>query len=134
MTAQAAMPSPKSSRAIGIRSTIGAMVVLLLAACASVPNPTAEMATARAAVESAQRADANTAAPTEMSRAQQLLTEAEKAQSAEEYARARRAAEAAKSNAELAEAKTQLEKARQAKAEIDQTLNAMRTDAARTPR
>ena len=127
------VPGRRWTRRAGVGSVLGAIALVVLAGCASAPNPTAEMATARAAVEAARRADAGIAAPTEMSRAQALLTEAEKAQSAEDFERAKRAAEAAQSHAELAEAKTQLEKARQAKVEIDQTLNALRKDATRAP-
>ena len=66
-----------------------------LVACASVPNPTTEMATARAAVDSARRAGAGELAPAEMGSAQTLLTRAERAQAAEEYQTAKRAAEQA---------------------------------------
>lgn len=112
---------------------IGA-ALLGLAACASIPNPTAEMATARASVEDARRAGAGQLAPTEMGQAQDLLTAAERAQAAEQYVTARRAAEQANATADLAEEKARLAKAGQAKAEIDAALDALRGDAARTPR
>jgi hypothetical protein len=105
--------------------------VLGLGACASVPNPNSEMATARAAVADARLAGASEAAPVQMGEAQELLTRAERAQAAEEYATARRAAEQARVMAELAEEKTRLAKANQAKAELDAALKALRSDAAR---
>jgi len=104
-----------------------------LSACASVPNPAGEMATARAAVENARRAGAGQLAPSEMGEAQDRLTVAERAQAAEEFRPARRAAEQARVAAELAEERTRLAKARQAKLEIDNTLKALRGEAAAQP-
>ncbi|MGE0314918.1 MAG: DUF4398 domain-containing protein [Lautropia sp.] len=125
-----------SAPAVGRRPTRWLAVTvgsLALAACASAPNPTSEMATARAAVDSAQRADAGGAAPAEMAEARRLLTVAEKAQSAEDYVDARRAAEKARATAELAEEKARLAKANEAKAEIDGALQALRNEAATRP-
>ena len=99
-----------------------------LVACASVPNPTSEMATARAAVDSARRAGAGELAPTEMGNAQTSLTRAERAQAAEEYQTARRAAEQAQATAQLAEERARLARTNQAKSELDSTLKALRSD------
>lgn len=113
--------------ALAAASTLG------LAACASVPNPAGEMATARAAVENARRAGAGQLAPSELGEAQERLTVAERAQAAEDFAPARRAAEQARVAAELAEERTRLAKARQAKLELDNTLKALRGEAAAQP-
>jgi len=107
--------------------------VLALSACASTPNPTGEMATARAAVENARRAGAGQLAVSELGEAQDRLTAAERAHAAGEYATARRAAEQARVSAELADEKTRLAKATQSKAELDDALKALRAEAAARP-
>lgn len=108
--------------------------LLVLGACASVPDPAAEMATARAAVDNARRAGAGQLAPVEMNEAQDRLIMAERAQASEERATARRAAEQARVTAELAEEKVRLAKANQAKMELDNTLKALRGEASRPNR
>jgi hypothetical protein len=113
--------------ALSIAGTLG------LAACASVPKPAGEMATARAAVENARRAGAGQLAPSELGEALERLTMAERAEAGEDFAAARRAAEQARVAAELAEERTRLAKARQAKLEIDNTLKALRGEAAAQP-
>lgn len=117
----------------GALLTFAVAGVLGLSACASVPNPTGEMATARAAVDNARRAGAGQLAPSEMGEAQDLLTAAERAHAGKEYEAARRAAEQARATAELAEEKTRLAKANQAKIELDNTLKALRGEAATRP-
>jgi len=113
--------------------TLATSGLLVLTACASVPNPTGEMATARAAVENARRAGAGQLAVTELGEAQDRLTVAERAHATEDYATARRAAEQARVSAELAEEKTRLAKANQSKAELDDALRALRGEAAARP-
>jgi hypothetical protein len=117
-------------RTLLIMATTG---MLVLTACASVPNPAGEMATARAAVENARRAGAGQLAASELSEAQDRLTVAERAHATEDYATARRAAEQARISAELAEEKTRLAKANQSKAELDDALRALRGEAAARP-
>ena len=70
--------------------------LLALGGCASTPNPTGEMATARAAVDNARRAGAGQLAEAEMAEAQDRITFAERAHAAKEYESARRAAEQAR--------------------------------------
>lgn len=111
-----------------------AVAGMTLAACASIPNPTAEMATARSALDNARRAGAGQYAPGELNEAQAQMTAAERAQAGENYLLARRAAEQARAQAELAEEKVRLGKAEQSKAELDQTLRALRNEAAQPPR
>lgn len=130
------MSAPSPLAATPLKRTLMALTaagVLGLAACASVPEPTGEMATARAAVENARRAGAGQLAASEMGEAQDLLTVAERAHSAEEFAAARRAAEQARVAAELAEEKTRLAKANQAMQELDDALKALRGEAAAKP-
>jgi len=117
-------------RTLAAIATVG---LLGLSACASVPNPTGEMATARAAVDNARRAGAGQLAEAEMAEAQERITFAERAHSAKDYAAARRAAEQARAAAELAEEKARLAKANQAKAELDNTLKALRGTATTRP-
>jgi hypothetical protein len=107
--------------------------LLGVAACASVPNPTGEMATARAAVDNARRAGAGQLAEAEMAEAQDRITFAERAHAAKDYQAARRAAEQARAAAELAEEKARLAKARQAKTELDDTLKALRSQPVARP-
>jgi hypothetical protein len=107
--------------------------LLALGGCASAPNPTGEMATARAAVDNARRAGAGQLAEAEMAEAQDRITFAERAHAAKEYESARRAAEQARAAAELAEEKARLAKARQAKTELDNTLKALRGGTAARP-
>lgn len=112
-------------------TTVVATIALLgLSACASVPNPTGEMATARAAVDNARRAGAGELASSEMGNAQNMLTAAERAHAAEEYQTARRSAEQARATAELAEEKTRLAKANRVKTELDDALKALRSEIA----
>lgn len=131
------MQASKSNRAGGsFRGSLlvfATAAVLALTACASIPNPTGEMATARAAVENARRAGAGQLAVSEMMEAQDRLTMAERAHAAKEYATARRAAEQARVTAELAEEKTRLAKANASKAELDDALRALRAEAAARP-
>jgi hypothetical protein len=126
-SARAIKPLRGALLATAVASLLG------LSACASVPNPTGEMATARAAVDNARRAGAGQLAPSEMGEAQDLLTAAERAHAGKEYAAARRAAEQARATAELAEEKTRLARAAQAKNELDNTLKALRGEAAARP-
>ncbi len=107
--------------------------LLGVGACASVPNPTGEMATARAAVDNARRSGAGQLAEAEMAEAQDRLTFAERAHAGKDYQAARRAAEQARASAELAEEKARLAKARQARTELDGTLKALRGGPAARP-
>ena len=124
------IPHKPFKRSIGLLAIAGA---LALGACASTPNPAGEMATARAAVDNARRAGAGQLAETEMAEAQDRITLAERAHAAKDYDAARRAAEQARAAAELAEEKARLAKAQQAKAELENTLKALRGEAVVRP-
>jgi hypothetical protein len=105
-----------------------AMVALGVAACASVPAPTAQMAVSRTAVEDAQRAGATEHAPVELRDAQSKLSEATAAAARHDNERARRLAEEAEADARLAEAKAQTAKARAAAAELQQGILLLRRE------
>ena len=129
---QNALAEPVNTRfaRLALTASIVTAIVVGLGACASVPVPEGEMATARAAVENARRAGAGQLAESEMREAQDLLTRAERAQASKDNVDARRAAEQARATAELAQEKARLAKAAQARSELDATLKALRGDSA----
>jgi hypothetical protein len=116
------------------QTALASAVMLGFAACASVPSPTAEMATARAAVENARRAGAGQLSALEMGEAQDLLTRAERAEASRDYILARRTAEQARAAAELAVEKARLAKSAQAKTELDNSIKALRGSGPTSPR
>lgn len=115
---------------LALTASMVTAIVVGLGACASVPVPEGEMATARAAVENARRAGAGQLAESEMREAQDLLTRAERAQASKDNVDARRAAEQARLTAEVAQEKARLAKATQARSELDATLKALRGESA----
>ncbi|MEO6271358.1 MAG: DUF4398 domain-containing protein [Lautropia sp.] len=116
-----------------VLSGLAVAATLGMVGCASVPAPTGEMATARAALDNARRAGAGQLAAGEMGEAQDLMTQAERAEAGKEFRDARRAAEKARVTAELAEEKARLAKTSQAKSELDDTLKALRGQSATPP-
>ena len=86
-------------------------LLVALAACATEPAPTAELAAARAAVEQASP-DADYA-PKELAAAQRKLSAAEDALARGENAHARRLAQEAEVDARLASALSENERSRQ---------------------
>lgn len=93
-------------------AAIGA--ALGLAACASVPPPTEQMAVSRSAIANALSAGGSEYAPVEMKSAQDKLDLASRAMDKEEFDGARRLAEASQADARLAEKKAQAGKAMKA--------------------
>jgi len=87
---------------------------LSIAACASVPPPTEQMAASRAAIVSALSAGGNEYAPVEMKSAQDKLDLASREIGKEEFESARRFAESSQADARLAEKKAQAGKAMKA--------------------
>ena len=77
---------------------------LLLAACASTPAPTEQMALSRAAVSNATSAGGNEFAPLQLKSAIDKMDAAERAMTAKDYVRARQLAEQVQVDAQLAEA------------------------------
>lgn len=111
-----------------------AMALLTLAACASAPVPTEQMAVGRKAVERASGTPEIVQwAPTELERARMKLALAEKAMNSKDYAEARRYADEAEADAVLAEAHAQAMKNQRAVAEVREALRSMREELARRP-
>jgi hypothetical protein len=92
-----------------MRSTIGARrvalmsILLVLAACASVPAPVQDMAAAEHAVQAAVDAGAASLAPLEIDSARRKLDAAKSAMQAQQHGKARQLAEQAVVDAELAQ-------------------------------
>jgi hypothetical protein len=93
-----------SLRRLRIASAAG-LATLLLACASQPPPPTTHMAAAEAAVDSAVRAGAQTAAPAEMALARDKLARAHASMVETKYERAQMLAEAALVDARLAEAR-----------------------------
>lgn len=106
----------------------GVMAVILLTACSSVPEPVGEMASARAVVRNLSDTEARTYAAVEADRARTKLQRAEAALQAENYDEARRLATEAEADAELARAKTDAAKATRAAAELEQSIQILRSE------
>jgi len=109
------------------RRTLSAMFVAL-AACASVPPPTGQMAVSRAAVANAAGAGAGEFAPMELKSAQDKMERAGRAMTREDYAVARTLAEEAQLDAQLAEKKTQAAKAQKAAAVTQEDNRVLREE------
>ena len=81
-------------------------IVLLMAACSSVPKPVAEVASAQTAIDGAVKIEASEYAAVELDRAQNKLVRAKEEMKKENNNEARRLAEEAFAEAEYANAKT----------------------------
>ena len=81
-------------------------IVLLMAACSSVPKPVAEIASAKTAIDGAVKIEASEYAAVELDRAQNKLVRAKEEMKKENNNEARRLAEEAFAEAEYANAKT----------------------------
>src|SRR5215218_4077393 len=84
---------------------------LVLTACASAPEPTAQLQAAQQAISDAERAEATRHAPNDLSDARNKLTAANAAVQAKDMEQAARLAEEARVDAELAAARTSALKA-----------------------
>ena len=101
---------------------------LFLAACASTPPPTEQVAVATAAVAHAAAAGAAELAPTEMRTASEKLDMAKAAVTAKNYDRAQSLAQEAQADASLAEAKSLSIKARKAAQAVNEDNSALREE------
>ena len=99
-----------------------------LTGCSSVPPPDAEMAVARTAVNNAVSAGGTENAPVEMRAAQDKLSGAEKAMTAEEYQTARYLAEEAAVDAQLAERKSRAVKTQGAVNDAKRGIDVLRQE------
>lgn len=123
-----------SSKLTSLRQWIGVPLVcgiLGMAGCAGKP-PLANLAQAELAVQEADTKTASQYAPLELKTAREQLAEAKRAMDDEEYDAARRLADQALVNAQLAEAKAGAEKARQAAAELQKSIQTLRTEVQRS--
>jgi len=106
----------------------GAAVALALAACASNPVPDEKVAVAEAAIQHAQSAGAQEAAPVELATAQQKLGQAQDAAAKHRGKDAIVLAEQANIDAQVAEATAQEKRAHKAASELDASLHALRQE------
>lgn len=99
-------------------AAVSGAALVLLGACASVPPPVAEMATARTSVASAESAGALQQAPTEFLSAREKLAQSETALRNKNNTEARRLAEEATADANVAERKTRAARSAQTAEEL----------------
>ena len=105
---------------------VGAM--LIGAGCASVPEPVAEIASARTAIRAIENGDARSLAPVELDRAKSKLQRAEAAVNSGQNAEATRLAEESLADAELATAKTNMIKAEKNAEELERSIAVLRRE------
>lgn len=115
-------------RWVGIPLVCG---VLGVTGCSAARPPIATVAQADLAVRQAAESKAPVYAPSELRGAEEKLTGAHGAMSAEHYTDARRLAEQALVDAELAQAKGNAAEAQRNTQELRKTIDALRTEAAR---
>jgi hypothetical protein len=96
----------QAHRGSRVRIAVGVTGVLMLAACASTPPPTASLQAAQLAISNAERTDASHYAPGELSEARTKLASADSAVKEQRMIVAERFAEESRAEAELASAKT----------------------------
>jgi multidrug efflux pump subunit AcrA (membrane-fusion protein) len=123
-----------SSKLTSLRQWIGVPLVcgiLGMAGCAGKP-PLANLSQAELAVQEADTKTASQYAPLELKTAREQLAEAKRAMDEEEYDEALRLADQALVNAQLAETKAGAEKARQAAAEVQKSIQTLRTEVQRS--
>jgi Domain of unknown function (DUF4398) len=102
----------------GARRLLVVIVLVALAACASVPAPVQDVAEAERAVQAAADADAGTLAPAEFEQARGKLEAAKNALLAQQHLKARQLAEQALVDAELAKVTAEAEAGTRAAAEL----------------
>ncbi|MHB1332009.1 MAG: DUF4398 domain-containing protein [Sulfuriferula sp.] len=108
--------------------TLGIGIAILMAGCASVPPPTAQMAVSKAAVAHASNADTNEFAPLELQSAKDKLARAERAMAQENYQLAKQLAEEAQVDAKLAEAKSESAKTQKAARDSQESIRVLREE------
>ena len=101
---------------------------VMLAACASVPPPKAEMARAEFAVKQAEVAGAASEAPLQFRNAQQELAQAQDLLKKKDHTGAQRLAEQAQADAEYAQALTNSRKWQKAALELKATQEALKQE------
>jgi Domain of unknown function (DUF4398) len=118
--------------AVGTRGRWFLLLALTaLAACATVPAPTAEMAVAEAAVVNATQAGALQWAPAEMRSAQAKLARARSAMASKEHGQALTLAHEVHADAQLAAVAARASKAQRAADEVQEANRVLREELAR---
>ncbi len=126
-------PPRQRSATSTVTGWLALAAITTLAACASVPPPTAELAVAEAAVSNASNAGALQWAPAEMRTAQDKLTRAQSAMVAKENGQALKLAHEANVDAQLAAAAARAAKAQRAADEVQEANRVLREELARKP-
>jgi hypothetical protein len=116
------------------RITAIAGALLALAACASTPPPTSQMAVANAALAHAVAAGSVEYAPTEMAMARDKMNQANLALAARDNDRALALAQQATLDAQVAEAKAESQKASKSAVALQEAARALREEMARKPK
>lgn len=114
-------------------SALGGALVAL-AACASLPPPTEQMAVAHAAVAHAVGAGSTEFAPAELALARDKMTRADRAMASKDYATALTLSQQAQLDAQVAEAKSESAKAGKSAVALQEASRALREEMARQPR
>jgi hypothetical protein len=99
--------------------------VLILAACASTPPPTASLQAAHQAISNAERAEAGRYAPAELGEARSKLASADTAVSEQKMTMAEQFADESRIEAQLASAKTADLKAKAVNAEMTRSTGTL---------
>lgn len=112
-----------------VRTTAAALVLGALAACASSPAPTEQMAVTRTTVNRVAAAPAvATNAPVDLQRAQQKLIQAEKALADGDHKNARRLAAEAEVDARVAETRTDAARNATNLAQVQDSIRALQEE------
>ncbi len=104
------------------------LAAVVMAGCASVPQPTEQIAVSNSAITNAARAGGTEYAPVEMAAARDKMVRANRAMAKEDYEDARRLAEEAQVDARLAEKKAESAKARQAAVAMSEDIRVLREE------
>lgn len=117
-------PIRSSQKTLGL----GAVVAILITACASIPPPTEQMAVSKMAVSNASSAGGNEFAPLQLKSAMDKMEGAERAMAAEDYVIARQLAEQAQVDAQLAAATARSAKAQKAASTVQEDNRVLRQE------
>ncbi len=118
----------KSTAGLLARVWLFVGIVCVAAACSSIPEPVAQMASARTTIRNLEGTSARNLSPVLVDRAHTKLARAEKAIADKQYAEARNLAEQAQADAELASAQASAIQAQQAASDLDSSIKVLRSE------